>query len=199
MEALSFPIKHPAYQQLRQQGRWLHLMAAGLILVHAFSHLRQPDPSFIYLACLFLLALDLVILVLAGRNLLTEQPRINLFFRLTEVLFFLIIAIEYFLKSNWMAGGVHTVAALGFSYLYYCERKLAAPEVIKILHTGIEIPGIPEEKFLLWTKINQLNISYSTLSITNSSAENQVIEFEQNLTAAEREQVEAFAKYYLGG
>lgn len=199
MEALSFPIKHPAYQQLRQQGRWLHLMAAGLILVHAFSHLRQTDPSLVYLACLFLLALDLVILVMAGRSLLVEQPRINLFFRFTEILFFLIIAVEYFLKANYTAGGVHTVAALGFSYLYYCERKLAEPEVIKILHTGIEIPGIPEEKFLLWTNINQLNTSYSTLNIITSSSENQTIELEKNLSPSEKEQVEAFGRYYLKG
>ncbi len=197
MDALSFRVSHPAYQQLRQQGRWLHLMAAGLILVHAFSHLRQQDPSLVYLSCLFLLALDLLVLVLASRTLLIDQPRLNLFFRLTEVIFFGIIATEYFLKRGWIAGGVHSISAIAYAWLWYCERQLAREELVKILHSGIEIPGIPDEKFFIWSKINQLNISYSTLDISTSDNENHTLEFIENLKPDELEQLQAFRKYYL--
>lgn len=197
MDALAFRVSHPAYQQLRQQGRWLHLMAAGLILVHAFSHLRQQDPSLVYLSCLFLLALDLLVLVLASQTLLTEQPGLNRFFRLTEVIFFTIIATEYFLKRGWIAGSVHALSALAYAWLWYCERQLAREELVKILHSGIEIPGIPAEKFFIWSKINQLDISYSALGIITSDNENHKLVFAERLNPEQIEELRSFRSYYL--
>lgn len=45
MNSLALPVVHPAFQKLKRAGRFLHLAAGGLILVHAVSHFNQPHSS----------------------------------------------------------------------------------------------------------------------------------------------------------
>ena len=114
MNSISFTIVHPAFQTLKRSGRLLHLTAGALILAHAISHLRQPDTSPIYFWCQFIVAADIFILVFAGRHLLAMHPRLNLFFRFIEFLFFLGIAVILFFERNWLMGSLH----LGLSGIY---------------------------------------------------------------------------------
>ncbi|WP_315814324.1 hypothetical protein [Paraflavitalea speifideaquila] len=168
MNSLSLPVVHPSFQKLKQAGRLLHLVAGGLILVHAISHFKQPESSPIYLGCLLLMALDIFILVIAGKNILRDMPKVNLFFRLTEILFFLGIGIVLFMERNWLMGSLHIILCLVYSYLFYCEKQLNSEEYVAIHHTGIRIPSLPESKFLLWTHVNGVNAQYDCITINTS-------------------------------
>src|ERR1043165_1735832 len=132
MNSLSLPVVHPSFQKLKHAGRLLHLTAGGLILVHAISHFNQPQSSPVYLGCLLLMALDIFILVLAGKNILIDMPKVNLFFRLTEILFFLGIGIMLCIEQKWLMGILHLTLSIVYSYLFYCEKKVNTAEVIAI-------------------------------------------------------------------
>lgn len=198
MNSLSLPVIHPAFQNLKRNGRWLHLIAGGLIVIHAFSHYRQPNPSPIYLSCLLLIALDIFILVFAVRNLLTDLPRVNLFFRIVEGLFFLIISSEMFLHGQWLIGTTHLLLFLACFYLFYCEKKLSKEEYVGIYHTGINIPSLPESKFLLWSQIDSINATYDTIFIHTSNHGSYEFQLSQNLQFEELDCIQEFSSHYLG-
>src|SRR5688500_11678148 len=100
MNSLSLPVVHPAFEKLKRSGRILHLAAVALILVHAISHFKEPHTSPIYLGCLLLIAVDIFILVFAAKNLVIEMPRINLFFRMVEIIFFIGIGVTMFVEKK---------------------------------------------------------------------------------------------------
>ena len=123
MNSISFTVVHPAFQNLKRSGRLLHLTAGGLILAHAISHFQQPDSSAIYFWCQFIVALDIFILVFAGRQLLVTMPKINLFFRFIEFIFFLGIAVLLFFEKKWLMASFHVLLSTIYIYLFYCEKK----------------------------------------------------------------------------
>lgn len=198
MNSLSLPVVHPSFQKLKQAGRLLHLAAGGLILVHAISHFNQPDSSPVYLGCLLLMALDIFILVLAGKNILIDMPKVNLFFRLTEILFFLGIGITLFVESKWFMGSLHLVLCVVYSYLFYCEKQLNSEEYVAIHHTGISIPSLPESKFLLWSHINGVDARYDCITINTSFQKSYEFDLRQNLAFEELDQIHEFCRHYLG-
>lgn len=198
MNSLTLPVIHPAFQNLKRNGRWLHLIAGGLIVIHAFSHYRQPNPSPVYLSCLLLIALDIFILVFAVRNLLTDLPRVNLFFRIVEALFFLIISAEMFLHNQWLIGSTHLLLFLACSYLFYCEKKLTKEEYVGIYHTGVNIPSLPESRFLLWSQINAIEATYDTIVIHTSNHGSYEFQLTQNLQFEELDRIQEFRSHYLG-
>lgn len=197
MNGISLPVVHPQFQNLRQKGKLLHLLAAALIVVHAVSHFNQPGVPFIYSACLFLIALDIFILVLATRGSLSAMPKVNLFFRAIETVFFLGIGVEMLIKQHWMSGASHLILGIAFSYLFYCERKLNRGEFLGIYHTGLSIPSLPENKFLLWSKINDVEANYSTIHVSTPEKE-LVFDLQQNLQFGELDQIHEFCRHYLG-
>ncbi|MDF2189208.1 hypothetical protein [Paraflavitalea sp. CAU 1676] len=198
MNSLSFPVVHPSFQKLKHAGRLLHLTAGMLILVHAISHFQQPESSRIYLGCLLLMALDIFILVFAGKNILNDMPRVNLFFRLTEILFFLGIGITLLVEKQWLMGTVHLVLCSVYIYLFYCEKKAQSAEYVAIHHTGISVPGLPESKFFLWTHINGVDACYDSIRIETASSGSYEFDLRQNLAFEELDQIHEFCRHYLG-
>src|ERR1044072_3569427 len=124
MNSLALPVVHPAFQKLKRSGRFLHLGAAALILVHALSHLNHPHTSPVYLGCLLFMAVDIFILVMAGKNIAADLPLVNLFFRLIEILFFLGIGITLCTDGALIMGTGHLLICLAYVYLFWCEKKL---------------------------------------------------------------------------
>ena len=122
MNSVSFTIVHPAFQNLKRSGRLLHLTAGGLILAHAISHFKQPDANLIYFWCQFIVALDIFILVFAGRQVLLTRPKVNLFFRFVEFLFFLGISVLLFFERKWLMGSMHLSLSIIYIYLFYLEK-----------------------------------------------------------------------------
>lgn len=198
MNSLSLPVVHPSFQKLKHAGRLLHLTAGGLILVHAISHFNQPQSSPVYLGCLLLMALDIFILVLAGKNILIDMPKVNLFFRLAEILFFLGIGITLMVESKWAMGSLHLVLSVVYSYLFYCEKKLNSEEYVAIHHTGISVPSLPESKFFLWSHINGVDARYDCITINTSFNKSYEFDLRKNLAFEELDQIHEFCRHYLG-
>ncbi len=198
MNGISLPVVHPAFEKLKNSGRLLHLAAGGLILAHAVSHFNQPQSSPLYIGCLLLIAVDIFILVFAGRNILITLPRINLFFRLIEFLFFLGIGITMLFSKSWWVGSVHILLSAAYCYLFYCEKKMLTDEYLAIHHTGISIPALPEHKFFIWSNINGIDAHYDHITISTSHQKSYHFSLRKNLAFEELDQIHEFCRHYLG-
>jgi len=199
MDSLSLPVVHPAFQNLKRSGRLLHLVAAALILVHAMSHINHPHTNPLYLGCLLMIALDLFILVMAGKSILKEKPWVNLFFRMVEILFFVGIGTAMLFESSWLTGAIHLILAFAYAFLFYCERKLNSEECVAIFHTGISIPSLPDNKFFLWSSVNHIEARYDSIKIDLSSSKSYQFDLQRNLAFEELDQIHEFCRHYLGG
>jgi len=198
MDSLSLPVVHPAFEKLKRSGTWLHIVAGLLILSHAISHFHKEESPPVYFWCQLIIALDIFILVLAGRDTLRQLPKVNLFFRLVEILFFLGIGLVMLFAHNWLTAGIHLSLSVVYTYLYYCERSLRSDELLSFHHIGITIPGLPESQFFLWSHINDVEASYDSIHINTSQDKDLSFELRKNLDFAELDQIHEFCRHYLG-
>jgi len=198
MNSLSLPVVHPSFEKLKRSGIWLHITAGLIILTHAFSHLHQQESNAVYFWCQLLIAIDIFVLVFVGGNVLSQLPKVNLFFRLIEILFFLGIGLIMLLAGKMLPAIIHIGLSIIYSYLFYCERGLRSEEILAFHHTGITLPGLPERKFLLWTHINKVEAHYDSIHIHTSLDKDIRLDLRKNLDFAELEQIHEFCRYYLG-
>lgn len=198
MNSLALPVVHPAFQKLKRSSRLLHLAAATLILVHGISHLREPHSSPIYLGCLFLIALDIFTLVVAVKDLAIDMPRVNLFFRLVEIVFFIGISVTTFMNGLWITGAIHAVLSVAYIYLFDCEKRLHKEEYIAIFHSGVSVPSLPESKFFIWTHIENIEARYDSITINTSLDKSYSFDLRRNLAFEELDQIHEFCRHYLG-
>jgi len=198
MNALSLPIVHPAFEKLKRSGKWLHFIAGLLILTHALTHVHQQESNSLYFWCQLILSLDIFILVIAGKNILIQLPKVNLFFRLVEILFFLGIGIVMLWADKWVTGFIHLGLSIAYCFLFYCERTLNSGELLSFHHTGVSIPGIPESRFLLWSNINDIEPRYDSIHIETSTNKNLNFDLRKNLSFEQLEQIHEFCRHYLG-
>ena len=168
MDSISLPVVAPRLDRLKRSGSWLHLLAGALILAHAISHFRGETSHTLYFWCLLLISLDIFLLVLVGRDLLAQMPRLNLAFRGIEIVFFLGIGVLTLLEGHRVTGLFHLLLSVAYGCLLYCERSFRTGELLSIHHTGITIPDLPESRFLYWTHINHIEARYDSIDITTS-------------------------------
>jgi hypothetical protein len=197
MNSLSLPVVHPSFEKLKNSGNWLHLTAALLILIHALSHVHEQELSPVYFWCQLLIAADILILVLAGKNFLSQMPSINLFFRIVEVLFFFGIGIIMFINHKSFSGIFHICLSAAYVYLFYCERNSINKEILSFYHTGIDIPEIPSNNFFYWSEINHVEAHYDSIHIETSSNKKIDLNLRKNLGFEELDQIHEFCRYYL--
>jgi hypothetical protein len=197
MNSLALPVVHPAFQKLKRAGRFLHLSAGGLILVHALSHFNQPTSSPLYLGCLVFMALDILILVMAGKNIASDMPLVNLFFRLVEIIFFLGIGITSCIGGELITGVGHVLLSLAYGYLFWCEKKMLTEEFVALHHTGITIPHLPESRFIIWSNIDRIEAQYDSITIAASGDKSYHFDLQQNLQFEELDQIHEFCRHYL--
>jgi hypothetical protein len=198
MDSISLPVVHPGFERLKRSGTGLHVAAGMLILAHAISHFRSEESPTLYFWCLVLISLDIFLLVLAGRDILRQSPRVNLFFRIVEIIFFFGIGVAMLTKSHPLTGATHLALAFAYCYLFYCETGFRSDELLSFHHIGVSIPALPDSHFLLWTDINRVDARYDSIRIL--TAENKELEFDlrQNLEFAELEQIHEFCRHYIG-
>jgi protein-S-isoprenylcysteine O-methyltransferase Ste14 len=197
MNSLALPVVHPAFQRLKRAGRFLHLAAGGLILVHALSHFNQPHSSPVYLGCLLFMAVDIFILVMAGKNIAADLPLVNLFFRLIEIVFFLGIGITALTSDEWVTGTGHILMSLAYIYLFWCEKKMLTAEYVALHHSGITIPALPESRFVIWSNIDRIEAQYDSITITASGNKLYHFDLQKNLQFEELDQIHEFCRHYL--
>lgn len=198
MDSISLPVVHPAFERLKRSGSWLHVAAGLLILTHALSHFHRQESPSLYFWCMLIISLDIFILVGVGREVLRQLPRVNLFFRVVEIVFFLGIGLMMLADRNWVTAGIHLSLSIAYSYLFYCEKSLRSDELLSFHHIGITIPGLPESQFLLWTHINDIQAFYDSIHISTSQDKQLSFELRKNLDFAELEQIHEFCRHYLG-
>jgi hypothetical protein len=198
MDSISLPVVAPAFERLKRSGTWLHLTAAVLILTHAVSHFRGEESHTLYFWCQLIISLDIFLLVLAGKDVLRQQPKINLFFRLVEVIFFLGIGTMMLLQGHLAIAVIHLSLSIGYAYLFYCEKRFRTEELLSFHHTGITIPGLPESRFLHWTHVNEVETFYDSIHIYTSQQENLIFDLRTNLEFGQLEHIHQFCRFYLG-
>jgi hypothetical protein len=197
MNSLALPVVHPAFGKLKRSGRYLHLAAGALILVHALSHLREPHSSPLYLGCLVFMALDIFILVIAGKNVAADLPLVNLFFRLIEIVFFLGIGITLCTNGHWMMGAGHILMSMAYSYLFWCEKNIMNTEFVAIHHTGVTVPHLPDSKFFIWSNVDHIDAQYDSITIDTSDSKSYHFDLQKNLQFEELDQIHEFCRHYL--
>jgi hypothetical protein len=197
MNSLALPVVHPAFQKLKRAGRFLHLAAGGLILLHALSHLNQPHSSPLYLACLLFMAVDIFILVMAGKNIAADLPMVNLFFRLVEIIFFLGIGITSCIHGEWITGAGHALMSAAYGYLFMCEKRMVTEEYVALHHTGITIPSLPQSRFFIWSNIDHIEAQYDSITIAASGDKSYHFDLRHNLQFEELDQIHEFCRHYL--
>jgi uncharacterized membrane protein len=198
MNSLTIPVYHPAFEKLKRSGRLLHFTAGIIIVTHAISHVNEPNHSQLYFWCQLILGLDIFLLVFMGKNILLTLPKVNLFFRFVEFMFFLFIGILLLLKANWITGLFHIGISFVYCYLLYCERKVNTEERLSLHHTGVTVPALPESKFLLWSHINRVHAQYDSIEIQTSDNKEIRFQFRRNLQFEELDQIHEFCRHYLG-
>lgn len=198
MNSITIPVFHPAFEKLKRSGRLLHLTAAIVIVSHAISHINQPNFNQLYFWCQLILAIDICLVVFLGRNILAALPKVNLFFRFVEFLFFLLVGTLLLIKGNWVTGIFHAGISVFYIYLFYCERKINTEERLSLHHTGVTVPALPESKFLLWSHINKLHAQYDRIDIETSDNKQISFQFRRNLQFEELDQIHEFCRHYLG-
>ena len=198
MDSISLPVVAPAFERLKRSGTWLHLIAGVLILTHAVSHFRGEESHTLYFWCQLIISLDIFLLVLAGKDILRQLPKVNLFFRLVEIIFFLGIGLLMLLQGHLGIAIVHLRLSIGYGYLFYCEKRFRSEELLSFHHTGITIPGMPESRFLLWSHVNDVETFYDSIHISTSEKENLSFDLRTNLEFGQLEQIHQFCRFYLG-
>jgi hypothetical protein len=197
MDSISFPVIAPRLDRLKRTGTRLHTLAGALILAHAISHFRGETTHTLYFWCLLIISLDIFLLVLVGRDLLLQMPRVSLLFRIIEIIFFTGIGVLMLVQGSPITGLFHLLLAIAYSYLCYCERLFRHDETLSIHHTGITVPDIPESRFLYWTHINKIDAYYDSIDIITAGDKPLRFQFRNNLNFEELERVQAFCAFYL--
>lgn len=198
MDTISLPVIHPPIERLKRSGTGLHLAAALLILAHALSHFKSEESATPYFWCQLLISFDILLLVLAGRDVLRQLPRVNLFFRVVEVIFFGGIGGLMLIQHHPMAGTIHLALSVVYGCLSWCERGFRPEELLSFHHTGVTIPGLPAGQFLLWTDINEVKTRYDAIEISTSGNKTLYFDLRRNLGFEELEQIHEFCRHYLG-
>jgi hypothetical protein len=197
MNALAISIVHPAYENLKRMGRFLHFIAGVLILLNAIHQLQQPKLNHLYFWCQLIIGIDILVVVFTNRNLVQELPRMNTIFRFIECIIFLGAAAILLTEANWIMGSVLILISAAYAYLLFCEQKISTVELVKFNHIGITISGIPQSDFFLWSRINDIDIRYDSITILTSENKKLHFPLRQNLQFEELDQIHEFCRHYL--
>ncbi len=197
MNALAINIVHPAFENLKRMGRFLHFVAGLLVLFNAIHQLQQPTFNHLYFWCQLFIAIDILIVVLANRNLAQELPTMNTVFRFIECIIFLGAAGVLLSASNWIMGLVLIAVSGAYGWLLFCEQKMNTDELVKFNHIGITIPGLPQSQFFLWSRINEIDVRYDQITIVTSDSKKLHFPLRQNLQFDELDQIHEFCRHYL--
>lgn len=198
MNALAIDIIHPEFETLKKTGRGFHLFAALLIIINAVTLYNRLGSNAIFLWCQIIIAVDILLLLFAVRNLAQDLPKINLIFRIIECIVFIGVATLLLLDGKWFLGASSLAIGLAYCYISYCEKKAAETERLAFHHSGVAISGIPEGKFFLWSQIDRINARYDSISIETSFNKTLVFSLRHKLEFEELEQIHEFCRYYLG-
>ncbi len=144
-----------------------------------------------------IIAVDIFLLVFLGGVLLIEAPKLNLIFRMIEVLTLFGISLTLLSDGhNWL-GMVHLLVSAGYLFLFYREWRVIRSEAVDIRQTGITVPNFVKDAEISWNEIKIIIPKYHSIII--ETLLNKKIEFNlrKNLKIDELEQIDDFCKKHL--
>ncbi|WP_462248702.1 hypothetical protein [Ferruginibacter sp.] len=193
----SLQIVHPAFELLKRSARVLHFIAASIILINALHLLQVHNGNKLLCYTQMVIAVDIFLLVFLGGVLLIEAPKLNLIFRMIEVLTLFGISLTLMSDGhNWL-GIVHLLVSAGYLFLFYREWRVIRSEAVDIRQTGITVPNFVKDAEISWHEIKTIIPKYHSIII--ETLLNKKIEFNlrKNLKIDELEQIDDFCKKHL--
>jgi hypothetical protein len=193
----SLQIVHPAFELLKRSARVLHFIAASIILINALHLLQVHNGNKLLCYTQMVIAVDIFLLVFLGGVLLIEAPKLNLIFRMIEVLTLFGISLTLMSDGhNWL-GMVHLLVSAGYLFLFYREWRVIRSEAVDIRQTGITVPNFVKDAEISWHEIKTIIPKYHSIII--ETLLNKKIEFNlrKNLKIDELEQIDDFCRKHL--
>lgn len=193
----NLPVVHPSFELLKKSARILHFIAASVIVINAIHLMEAHNGNKVLFYAQLLVAADVFLLVFLGGSILVEAPRLNLIFRLIEILTLAGISVNLVTDGhNWLAL-LHLVAAASYLFLFYREWRVVRSESVDIKATGISVPNFLKDMEIGWNEIKTIVPRYQSIII--ETLRNQKIEFNlrQHLKIDELAQIDEFCKKHL--
>jgi hypothetical protein len=193
----SLQIIHPAFELLKRSARVLHFIAASIILINALHLLQIHHENKLICYTQIVIAADIYLLVFFGGVLLIEAPRLNLIFRLIELLALFGISVTLVDDGHNWFGFVHLMIAASYLFLFYREWRVIRSEAVGISQTGITVPNFVRDAEISWHEIKNIIPKYHSIII--ETCRNKKIEFSlrNNLKIDELGQIDDFCKKHL--
>jgi len=193
----SLQIVHPAFELLKRSARVLHFIAASVIFINALHLLQAHNGNKLLCYTQMVIAVDIFLLVFLGGVLLIEAPRLNLIFRLIEVLTLFGISLTLISDGHNWFGFVHVVVSAAYLFLFYREWRVIRSEAVDISQTGITVPNFVKDAEIGWNEIKTIIPKYHSIII--ETLLNKKIEFNlrKNLKIDELEQIDDFCRKHM--
>jgi hypothetical protein len=193
----SLQIIHPAFELLKRSARVLHFIAASVILIDALHLLQVHNGNKVLCYTQMVIAADIFILVFFGGVLLIEAPRLNLIFRLIEVLTLFGISVTLMGDGhNWL-GLVHLIGSAGYLFLFYREWRVIRSEAVDITQTGITVPNFVKDAEISWDEVKNIVPKYHSIIIETLRHKKIEFDLRKNLKIDELEQIDDFCRKHL--
>ncbi len=193
----SLQVVHPAFELLKRSARVLHFIAASVILIDALHLLQAHHGNKVLCYTQMVIAADIFILVFFGGVLLIEAPRLNLIFRLIEVLTLFGISLTMMSDGHTWFGFVHLNVSAGYLFLFYREWRVIRPEAVDISQTGITVPDFVKDVEIGWHEVKRIIPQYHRIIIETLRHKKIEFDLRKNLKIDELEQIDDFCRKHL--
>ena len=191
---LSVSIVHPQAVNLKKISPLLHFIAGLLFLTAAYYEFIADNRITAF--CEAVIAAD-VLAIAFMKRFAEESTRLNAWFRLIEVIVFSGIAILTLLNNDYLISFLSVIAAGLYGYVFYCENKLISRERIEVHHLGVTISAFPNDKYIDWAELKEINALPHSITITTQKNKTWHFEFEKGIPLSQLEQIHEFCSYYL--
>jgi hypothetical protein len=193
----SIPVVHPSFELLKRSARVLHFIAASVIAVNAWHQLQEHDTSRMLAITQLIIAADIYLLIFLGGNVLEALPRINLVFRLIELLALMGIGFMLISDGHTLLGFTHLLLSGGYFFLFYREWRVVKSEAVDISQTGVTLPNFIKDAEISWADIKAIIPHYHSIVIETLRRRKIEFTLRGNLKMEELQQIDDFCQKHL--
>lgn len=198
MTSYSIPIFFEPFERQKKAARFIHLLAAFLMIANAWGDFNQPTPNLFFTVTQLAAAFIVILFVVAGKKLFVEWMNSNGLFRIIEALIFLYAAWYFSSRMNMNLMSItQMAAAAGLLFLFFTERKIFHPTNVRMDEKGIYTPNNMADRFIPWSSVENMLVKSDYISI--NTTKNQFIQFEISsiLSEAQMDAANAFCRTHF--
>jgi hypothetical protein len=193
----SLHVVHPGFELLKRSAKILHFIAGAAILINALHEWQVQDSSAILYIAQAIIGIDIIILVFFTGNILVENPRLNVIFRLIESVALMGICVSLVMDGYYFLSIIYLLAAFGYFVLVHKEIRVLKEQEIFIKSTGISIPNLLKDVEISWVDVKQIIPKYHSIIIETLKSKKIVFDLSKNLKIDELEQINDFCTKHL--